>query len=125
MTKQQLAQEIFNDGRIVNGDKPDTYIVNSESGSSYNVKLVTDPMYNYEYYCTCPAWKFDTSRECKHVLAIKLLLQASGNVKTKVSSSSSQRSKGWFVSKSNCPPDYNKQNKQNNSENPFTKEENK
>ena len=124
MSKQHLAQQIYDEGRIVNGDKPDTYIVNSESGSSYNVKLVTDPMYNYEYYCTCPAWKFDTSRECKHVLAIKLLIQAgSSSGKRLPPSQSGANSKGWFVKKSNCPPNYQKQKE--DSENPFTKEDEK
>lgn len=105
-SKQSLAQAIYDEGRIVNGDKTDTYIVNSESGSSYNVKLVTDPMYNYEYYCTCPAWKFDTSRECKHVLAIKLLVQNNNSNyrvrtnKPQVGATTPTKSTGWFDQKS-------------------------
>lgn len=104
MSKQSNAQEIYDEGRIVNGSQPDSYIVNSSSGNSYEVEKVTDPIYNYEYYCKCPAWKFDTSRECKHVLAIKLLIQNSGGTKAKVNTKArvGGKSTGWFVKKSNC-----------------------
>jgi len=108
MSKSTSAQEIYDEGRIVNGDRPDCYIVNSASGNSYEVEKVTNPMYNYEFYCKCPAWKFDTSRECKHVLAIKLLIKNSGGnsggtkVNTKTKTVGGKKSTGWFVKKSNC-----------------------
>ncbi len=75
-TKQIKAQELFQSGKV-NQVNPDTYVVHGSSNNQYEVKANHDSMYNYEYYCKCPAWKFDTTRECKHVLAVKLWLQNS------------------------------------------------
>lgn len=72
--KQQKAQEIFQAGKV-NQVNPDTYVVHGSNNNQYEVKENHDSMYNYEFYCKCPAWKFDSSRECKHVLAVKLWLQ--------------------------------------------------
>lgn len=70
-TKQAKAQILFDEDSVqqVNSD---TFVVHGSSNNQYEIKANQDKLYNYKYYCKCPAWKFDNSRECKHVLAVKL-----------------------------------------------------
>lgn len=71
MSKQQLAQTLFDNGDVqkVNAD---TFVCHGSNGNQYEITRVNEPEYNYEFYCKCPAWKFDKTRECKHVLAVQL-----------------------------------------------------
>jgi len=70
--KQAKAQALFDEGNVqqVNND---TFVCHGSNGNQYEIKVNKDPNYNYKYYCKCPAWKFDSTRECKHVLAVELL----------------------------------------------------
>ena len=71
-TKQQKAQTIFDEGNVQQVNK-DTFVCHGSNGNQYEIRTNKDSTYNYKYYCKCPAWKFDNTRECKHVLAVELL----------------------------------------------------
>jgi uncharacterized Zn finger protein len=75
-TKQQKAQVIFDEGNVQQVNK-DTFVCHGSNGNQYEIKRNKDSNYNYEFYCKCPAWKFDKSRECKHVIAVGMLLRSS------------------------------------------------
>lgn len=66
-----MAQELFDSGDVQQ-ENADTFTCQGSNGRSYEITRVNDPQYNYKFYCKCPAWKFDTTRECKHVLAVQL-----------------------------------------------------
>jgi len=74
MSKEVMAQQLFDNGDVqkVNDD---TFVCHGSNGNQYEITRVSDPQYNYEFYCKCPAWKFDTSRRCKHVLAVQIFEQ--------------------------------------------------
>ncbi len=74
-TKQDKAQILFDEDSVqqVNSD---TFVVHGSGSNQYEIKSNQDKMYNYKYYCKCPAWKFDNTRECKHVLAVQIYLKA-------------------------------------------------
>lgn len=74
MSKEVMAQQLFDNGDVNQVD-PNTFVCHGSNGNQYAITRVTDPQYNYEFYCKCPAWKFDTSRRCKHVLAVQLFEQ--------------------------------------------------
>jgi hypothetical protein len=76
MSKEQLAQTLFDNGDVQK-ENSDTFVCLGSNGKQYEITRVNDPQYNYKFYCKCPAWKFDTSRECKHVLAVKLFEKSS------------------------------------------------
>ncbi|NIS94940.1 MAG: hypothetical protein GTN97_03320 [Nitrosopumilaceae archaeon] len=78
-TKQQKAQDLFDNGSV-NQVNNDTFVVHGSGTNQYEVKENHDPMYNYDYYCKCPAWKFDNTRQCKHVLAVELFKANGANV---------------------------------------------
>ena len=78
MSKQTMANQIFNRG-LVNQENNDTFSVEGSNNRRYTVKRNQDPKYNYQWYCNCPAWKFDTSRECKHCLAVELFETSTNN----------------------------------------------
>lgn len=84
MSKEVLAQQLFDSGDVqkVNDD---TFVCHGSNGNQYEIQRVNDPQYNYEFYCKCPAWKFDTSRRCKHVLAVQLLEKSGGGSVTRPS----------------------------------------
>lgn len=66
-----MAQELVSNGDVQQ-ENANTFVCQGSNGRSYVITRVNDPQYNYEFYCKCPAWKFDSSRECKHVLAVQL-----------------------------------------------------
>ena len=66
-----MAQQLVNKGDVNQVD-PHTFVCHGSNGNQYQITRVNDPQYNYEFYCKCPAWKFDTTRRCKHVLAVEL-----------------------------------------------------
>lgn len=72
MSKQILAKKIFNDGLVQRLDK-DHFLVTEKS---YEVERTPDKP--YEFYCKCPAWKFDTEHDCKHCIAVRLF-EKNGN----------------------------------------------
>jgi len=80
MSKEVMAQQLFDNGDVqkVNAD---TFVCHGSNGNQYEITRVSDPQYNYEFYCKCPAWKFDTSRRCKHVLAVRLFEQKNKQMK--------------------------------------------
>ncbi len=85
-TKQDKAQILFDEDSVqqVNSE---TFVVHGSGSNQYEIKANQDKMYNYKYYCKCPAWKFDSTRECKHVLAVQLYEKATktkGHYKVKV-----------------------------------------
>lgn len=69
-----MAQQLFDKGDVNQVD-PNTFVCHGSNGNQYQITRVTDPQYNYEFYCKCPAWKFDTTRRCKHVLAVEIFEQ--------------------------------------------------
>jgi len=71
MSKQQLAQTLFDNGDVQKVNT-DTFVCHGSGGNQYEITRVKDPEYNYEFYCKCPAWKFDKTRECKHVIAVQI-----------------------------------------------------
>ena len=75
MSKESLAQTLFNNGDVQKVTD-DVFVCHGSNGNQYEIKRETNPNYNYEFYCKCPAWKFDPSRQCKHVIAVQLLENA-------------------------------------------------
>ena len=73
MSKQDLAKKLFDKDLIQKLDQ-DSFLVKGSNNNSYEV-LRTDNQ-PYDYYCNCPAWKFDKERECKHVLAVLMYLKS-------------------------------------------------
>ena len=69
MSKQVLAQKIFEQGLVQRLDE-DHFLVTEKS---YEVERVHGQ--DYEYYCKCPAWKFDTEHDCKHCIAVRLFVK--------------------------------------------------
>ena len=94
-SKQQLAQEIFDEGKVtqINDEK---WEVTGSGKFPYEVEKVQDDLYNYEYYCKCPAWKFDNSRECKHVLAVKLHIESGDSYSPKNVRVGKNKATGWY-----------------------------
>ena len=66
MSKQILAKKIFNAGLVQRIDQ-DHFLVTEKS---YQVERTPDKA--YEFYCKCPAWKFDLEHDCKHCIAVRL-----------------------------------------------------
>ena len=104
-TKQDKAQTLFNEDSVqqVNSD---TFVVHGSGSNQYEIKANQDKMYNYKYYCKCPAWKFDNTRECKHVLAVQLWEKANkhsskGNYTIKSKSKLRQSNKKQYSVKVN------------------------
>ena len=96
MSKEVMAQQLFDNGDVNQVD-PDTFVCHGSNGNQYQIKRETNPAYNYEFYCKCPAWKFDSSRKCKHVIAVQLFEQ--NNNQMKPSKLSKQPSHTHTVSK--------------------------
>lgn len=71
MSKEVMAQTLFDNGDVNQVD-PNTFVCHGSNGNQYEITKVNDPQYNYKFYCKCPAWKFDESRRCKHVIAVEL-----------------------------------------------------
>jgi len=71
MSKEVMAQQLFDNGDVNQVD-PNTFVCHGSNGNQYEITKVNDPQYNYKFYCKCPAWKFDESRRCKHVIAVEL-----------------------------------------------------
>jgi len=69
LTKQQLAQQIFENGLIQRLD--DRHFLVTEK--SYEVEAVVGK--GFQYYCKCPAWKFDKEHDCKHCIAVRLFVK--------------------------------------------------
>jgi len=69
MSKQELAQKLFDNDFIQKLDN-ETWLVKGSNNNSYEVIKTNDQ--SYDYYCKCVAWRMDNSRECKHVLAVLL-----------------------------------------------------
>ncbi len=80
MSKEVMAQQLFDNGDVNQVD-PNKFVCHGSGGNQYVITRVNDPQYNYEFYCKCPAWKFDTSRRCKHVLAVELFEQKNTQMK--------------------------------------------
>lgn len=74
MSKETMAQQLFNNGDVNQVDS-DTFVCHGSNGNQYEIKREKNSAYNYEFYCKCPAWKFDSSRRCKHVIAVQLFEQ--------------------------------------------------
>ena len=72
MSKQILAKKIFNEGLVQRLDK-DHFLVTEKS---YEVERTPDKP--YEFYCKCPAWKFDFEHDCKHCIAVRLFEKNGG-----------------------------------------------
>jgi hypothetical protein len=72
MAKQELAKQLFDNGLVQRLDK-DHFLV---SEKSYEVERT--PNKPYEFYCKCPAWKFDSEHDCKHCIAVRLF-EKNGN----------------------------------------------
>lgn len=69
MSKQELAQKIFSKGLVQRIDE-DNFLVTEKS---YAVQRTLNK--DYEFYCKCPAWKFDSEHDCKHCIAVRLFEQ--------------------------------------------------
>lgn len=93
MSKEQLAQSIFNKGDVNKVDL-NTFVCHGSNGNQYQITRVNDPQYNYEFYCKCPAWKFDTTRRCKHVLAVELFEKNNPSGKIKIKSTQQIKAQG-------------------------------
>ncbi len=80
MSKETMAQQLFNNGDVNQVDS-NTFVCHGSNGNQYEIKRETNANYNYEFYCKCPAWKFDSSRRCKHVIAVQLFEQKNKQMK--------------------------------------------
>ena len=98
MSKEVMAQQLFDNGDV-NQIDPDTFVCHGSNGNQYHIKRETNPAYNYEFYCKCPAWKFDSSRKCKHVIAVQLFEQKNKMKPSKLSQQPNQPSHTHTVSK--------------------------
>jgi uncharacterized Zn finger protein len=67
MSKQELAQKLFSQGLVTRVDKENFTVTGSRE---YEIQRTPDK--NYEFYCKCPAWKFDSEHDCKHCIAVRL-----------------------------------------------------
>ncbi len=99
MSKQQMAQTLFDNGDVQK-ENDNTFVCMGSNGKSYEITRVSDPQYNYKFYCKCPAWKFDTTRECKHVLAVQLFeknsLVSGSGIKKRLNRPTKSRSKSQY-----------------------------
>ncbi|GEM_PF-4595052 len=68
MTKQTLAYNLLNDGLVTRVDT-DNFLVGEKQ---YKVRRENNDKYFYEFFCSCPAWKFDKDHDCKHCIAVRL-----------------------------------------------------
>ena len=71
MSKQVLGNQLFRDGLVTRVDE-DNFLVGERQ---YKVRRETNPKFAYEFYCVCPAWKFDSEHKCKHCIAVELFEQ--------------------------------------------------
>ena len=83
-----MAQQLYSNGDVNQVD-PDTFVCHGSNGNQYEIRREKNPAYNYEFYCKCPAWKFDSSRKCKHVIAVQLFEQNNTQMKPKITNNPS------------------------------------
>ena len=88
-----MAQQLFDNGDVQK-ENADTFVCEGSNGRQYEISKVNDPKYNYKYYCKCPAWKFDTTRECKHVLAVQIFEKQNGGSYTNSKNRTTKKNTG-------------------------------
>lgn len=71
MSKQVLGNQLFRDGLVTRVDE-NNFLVGERR---YKVARESRDQYFYDYYCVCPAWKFDSEHKCKHCIAVELFEQ--------------------------------------------------